>query len=178
MATFAEARRNVSYPIMVIGSLVSLGLIFYGGYYHWTSYVPVPQSSDFNTKAVYTVRCMFPPLLVLVFAISKVAMMRFLGNARNPLAGQDSLIQKDKNFLQNTLEQFTVFVFTTLALMTYLEGEELRLIPLYCINFVLARIFYRIGYPMYRTWGFFMTLLSSLFVIGLTTYFMVTRGFA
>ena len=177
MATFAEARRNVSYPVMVIGSLVSLGVIFYGGYYHWTSFVPVPQSSDFNTKSVYTVRWMFLPLLVLAFAIVKVAMMRFLGYARNPLAGQDGVIQKDKNFLQNTLEQFAVFVFTTLALMTYLEGEEVRFIPLYCINFVLARIFYRIGYPTYRTWGFFMTHASSMFVMGLTAYFMVTRGF-
>ena len=173
----AEGRPAI-FPVLVAAGLVTSGVIFYGGYYHWTSFVPVPQSSDFNARAVYTVRWMFLPLLVLAFAIAKVAMMRFLGYARNPLAGQDGVIQKDKNFLQNTLEQFAVFVFTTLALMTYLEGEEVRLIPLYCINFVLARVFYRIGYPMYRSWGFFMTLASSMFVIGLTTYFMVTRGFA
>ena len=173
----AEGRPAI-FPVLVAAGLVTSSVIFYGGYYHWTSFVPVPQSSDFNARAVYTVRWMFLPLLVLAFAIAKVAMMRFLGYARNPLAGQDGVIQKDKNFLQNTLEQFAVFVFTTLALMTYLEGEEVRLIPLYCINFVLARVFYRIGYPMYRSWGFSMTLASSMFVIGLTAYFMVTRGFA
>lgn len=158
-------------------AIATQALIYYGGYYQWPSAVPVPTSSDFDTKIVYTLRCMLPPLLVLVFGIGKVASMRVLGYARNPLGGQEALIQKDKNFLQNTLEQLAVFVLTTLALMSYLEGEELRLIPLHCFNFVLGRILFRIGYPDYRAWGFAMTHLSSVFVSGLTVYFMVTRGF-
>lgn len=121
---------------------------------------------------------MLPPLLVLAFAICQVANMRFWGYASNPLAGQEALVQKDKNFLQNTLEQLAVFVLTTLALMSYLEGEEMRLIPLYSFNFVTGRIIYRIGYPNHRAWGFTMTLFSSVFVSGLIVYFMITRGFA
>lgn len=163
--------------ILIAGSIATQVLIYYGGYYQWPSTVPVPTSSDFDTKIVYTLRCMLLPLLVLVFGIGKVASMRVFGYARNPLGGQEALIQKDKNFLQNTLEQLAVFVLTTLALMSYLEGEEMRLVPLHCFNFALGRILFRIGYPDYRSWGFAMTHFSSVFVSGLTVYFMVTRGF-
>ena len=163
--------------IAAIVSMTIQGLIFLVGYSMWPSLVPVPRARDFDTKAVYTLRCLLPPLLVLAFAIVKVAMMRFLGYAKNPL-GKDELILKDKNFLHNTLEQFTVFLLTTGALMTYLEGEELRLIPLYSFVFVLGRILFRLGYPRHRSVGFTMTIGPSVFLGGLTVYFMFTRGFA
>ena len=163
--------------MLAAGSLVFAIMIFCGGYFLWPSLIPVPRAGDFDTKAVYTLRCVFPPLLTLVFAIIKVAMMRFLGYAKNPF-GKDELIQKDKNFLQNTLEQLAMFLLTAGALMTYLEGEEMRLIPLYSFVFVLGRILYRLGYPNYRSMGFVMTLFPSIFLGGLTFYFMFTRGFA
>ena len=164
--------------LIIAGSTATQALIFYGGYYQWPSIIPVPNSNDFDTKMVYTLRCLLPPLLVLAFAIGKVAIMRFLGYARNPLSGQEALVQKDKNFLQNTLEQLAVFVLTTLALMSYVEGEEIRLIALYSFTFFVGRILYRIGYPNHRGFGFAMTMFPSIFLSGLTVYFMVTRGFA
>ena len=157
-------------------SLVIQLLIFCGGYYLWPSLVPVPKARDFDTKAVYTLRCLLPPLLALAFAIVKVAMMRFLGYAKNPM-GKDELIQKDKNFLQNTLEQLALFLLTVGAVMTYLEGEEMRLIPLHSFTFFIGRILYRLGYPDYRIVGFFMTVFPSGVLGGLTVYFMFTRGF-
>ena len=181
----AQATASLDHPPVPIrryisamfASAVTQMLIFYGGYFLWPSLVPVPKATDFDTPAVYTLRSLFPALLVLAFAIVKVAMMRFLGYAKNPL-GKDELIQKDKNFLQNTLEQLAVFLLTAGALMTYLEGEELRLIPLYSFAFVLGRILYRVGYPKHRTFGFTMTLFPSTFLGGLTIYFMFSRGFA
>ena len=181
MAAQAESAAKTKPPfpnVVIAGSVLTQALILYGGYYQWPSVIPVPKSNDFDTKMVYTVRCLLPPLLVLAFAIGKVAMMRFLGYAKNPLSGQEALIQKDKNFLQNTLEQLAVFVLTTLALMSYVEGEEIRLIALYSFTFFVGRILYRIGYPNHRTFGFTMTMFLSLFLCGLIVYFMVTRGFA
>ena len=173
-----KAQPNPSGPFVIAGSVLTQALIFYGGYYQWPSIIPVPKSNDFDTKMIYTMRCLLPPLLVLAFAIGKVAMMRFLGYARNPLSGQEALVQKDKNFLQNTLEQLAVFVLTTLALMSYVQGEEIRLIPVYSFTFFVGRILYRIGYPNHRGFGFGMTMLPSFFLCALTVYFMVTRGFA
>lgn len=164
--------------LLMGGYIVTQVLIYYGGYYQWPSITPVPNSNDFDAKIMYTLRCMLAPLLVLVFGIGKVSFMRVLGYARNPLGDQEARIQKDKNFLQNTLEQLAVFVLVTLALTSYLKGEEIRLIPLYSFNFTLGRILYRIGYPNYRSWGFAMTHFSNVFVSGLTVYFMTTRGFA
>ena len=165
--------------IRILGacSLAVQLLFFCGAYYLVPSLVPVPQARDFDTKAVYTLRCLLLPLLTLSFAIVKVAMMRFLGYAKNPL-GKDELIQKDKNFLQNTLEQLALFLLTVGALMTYLEGEEMRLIPLYSFVFFVGRILYRLGYPNYRVVGFFMSIFPSAFFGGLTAYFMFSRGFA
>ena len=163
--------------VLSAAAFVSFGAIFYGGYYPYASLIAVPESSDANIKVVYSIRWLFLPLIILALAIGRVASLRFLGYARNPLSDRDDVIQLDKNVLQNTLEQFTVHVFTALALMTYLEREELRLIPLHSLNFVIARIIYRLGYPSYRTWGFMMGTTSNFFIIGLTAYFMFTRGF-
>ena len=162
----------------ILGGTSTLMLLFYLGYYQWRSVIPVPTSGDFDAKAVYTLRSMLPPLITLAFAIGKVAMMRFLGYAKNPLGNQEVQVQKDKNFLQNTLEQLAVFVLISLVLMTYLEGEELRLIPLYSLIFFVGRILFRIGYPNHRGFGFVMNFFSSTFMGALTLYLMVSRGFA
>lgn len=158
-------------------SLVLQLLIFNGGYFLWPSIIPVPKANNFESKAVFTLRCLLPPVLVLSYAVAKVAMMRFLGYAKNPL-GEDELIQNDKNFLQNTMEQLFIFLLTAAALMTYLDGEEMRLIPLYSFVFVLGRILYRIGYPTHRAFGFAMAAIPSFVLGNLTLYFMFARGFA
>ena len=174
---FKSEAKKPSLMVMA-GSILTQMLVFYGGLYQWPSLVPVPKSNVFDAKAAYTLRCMLPPLLVLTFAIVKVAIMRFLGYAKNPLGGQEELLQKDKNFLQNTLEQLALYVLTTAVLMSYLECEEMRVIPLYSFLFFVGRILYRIGYPNHRTFGFAMTIFPSTYLGGLALYFMATRGFA
>ena len=153
--------------------------ILYGGYYHCPS-LPVPASDDFSSKLVYTFRCAFAPLVVLVVAVVMVGNMRRTTAAGNPLAGKDHLLQLQKNFLTNTLEQFVVFLVSTLVLITYLQGEEMRLVPLYAMTFFVGRVLFRIGYGIayyYRTWGIMVNFFSSWFMIVQITYFIFTRGF-
>ena len=143
--------------------------------------LPVPASMDFTSKLIYTVRCIFPPLMVLQVAILLVINGRRSLGVANPLAGQDHLIQLQKNFLSNTLEQFIVFMVSTLVLITFLNtSEEMRLVPLYTTTFIVGRILFRIGYGIswkYRGCGMAMNFFSTWFITGLIIYFMFTRGF-
>ena len=154
--------------------------IFYGGYYYCPS-LPVSASNDFTSKLIYTLRCVFPPLVVLEAAILLVGNGRRTSKAVNPLAGVDHLIQLQKNFLANTLEQFLVFMVCTLVLITFLDTpEEMRLVPLYTTAFVIGRILFRVGYgisPKYRSCGMVTNFTSTGFIIGLIVYFMFSRGF-
>ena len=166
--------------ITLVLALATVVTIFYGGYYFCPS-LPVPASMDFTSKLIYTVRCIFPPLMVLQVAIMLVGKGRGTSKAINPLAGQDNLIQLQKNFLSNTLEQFVVFMVCTLVLITFLNTpEEMRLVPLYTTAFVIGRILFRIGYGIswkYRGVGMHINFQSTWFITGLIIYFMFTRGF-
>ena len=164
----------------LLAAVVTMLFIFYGGYYFCPS-LPVPASMDFTSKLIYTVRCIFPPLLVLQVAILLVINGRRSLGVANPLAGQEHLIQLQKNFLSNTLEQFLVFMVCTLVLITFLNTpEEMRLVPLYTTTFIVGRILFRIGYGIswiYRACGIQINFFSMWFITGLIVYFMFTRGF-
>ena len=166
----------IIFPMVALTTVVT---IFYGGYY--CPSLPVPASMDFISKLIYTVRCIFPPLMVLQIAIMLVGSGRRTSKAVNPLAGQDHLIQLQKNFLSNTLEQFLVFMVCTLVLITFLNTpEEMRLVPLYTTTFIVGRILFRIGYGIswkYRGCGMAINFFSTWFITGLIIYFMFTRGF-
>ena len=133
--------------IIILVALATVVTIFYRGYYFCPS-LPVPASMDFISKLIYTVCCIFPPLMILQVAIMLVGSGRRTSKAVNPLAGQDHLIQLQKNFLSNTLEQFVVFMVSTLVLITFLNTPEetVRLVPFYTTTFIVSRILFRIGY--------------------------------
>ena len=182
MAQKGKSEKSASglglYIVLTSLALVTTVSIFYGGYYLFPC-LPVPASDDFSSKLVYTFRCAFAPLLVLMTAILMVGNKRRTSGAY-PLTGKEHLLQLEKNFLANTLEQFVVFLVSTLVLITYLQGEEMRLVPLSAIAFFVGRVLFRVGYGIayyYRGWGMSINFISQGFIIGLTGYLMFTRGF-
>jgi len=178
-----EKEKPLSLSLLLFQTLLALATvatIFYGGYYYCPS-LPVPASNDLISKLIYTIRCAFPPLVVLDVAIALVGNGRRTSKAANPLAGVDHLIQLQKNVLANTLEQFIVFMFCSLVLITFLKTpEEMRLVPLYSTAFVIGRILFRLGYGIswkYRGCGMQINFMSTGFITGLIFYFMFSRGF-
>ena len=108
-----------------------------------------------------------------------VGLKRATTPAVNPLAGKENYVMLDKNVLTNTVEQFLVYLVSTAVLVTFLSGEEMKLVPLYTTAFITGRILFRIGYglnPLFRTWGMWTNFSSMIFIVGLTIYFMYTRG--
>ena len=89
-------------------------------------------------------------------------------------------LQTEKNILTNTVEQLLGFLLTVLALITYLEPLEMRIIPLYSLVFIIGRILFTIGYtisPKCRSLGMLINIHAAFFFIGYTIYLMYLRGF-
>ena len=164
--------------LFVVGVMLA---IFYGGYYY-CDYIPVPASLDLATRMAFTVRCVFPAVVVLAFFIASVGSKRVSTGALNPLASKEHLVQMEKNVLINTVEQFLVFAVCSLTLATYLETPtEMKLIPLYTTAFIAGRVLFRIGYgirPEYRAFGMHLNFASSGFVLAKVIYLQLTRGVA
>lgn len=58
--------------------------------------------------------------------------------------------------VENTLQQYLLYLVGTLALSVNLTADEMRVIPATAIVFVVARIAFWIGYrihPLYRAFG-------------------------
>ena len=151
------------------------------GYYHCPS-IPVPQSLDFTKKVVYTFRCLFPVLLLLPLSVIGVIYHRIVFAVPDPLSGCEHIIQLSKNNLSNTIEQYSILFLSSMILITFLASpEEMRLIPLYSLTFVIGRALFRIGYgasnSVFRLWGAHINMQASFFIITLIIYFMATRGF-
>ena len=155
-------------------------LLFIVGY--WFIEFPVPQSLAISDTIFYTLRWSLPMVPVVMWAIHNVGMSRLKCAAVKPLSGNDHLIQLQKNFLSNSLEQFLVALVCMVILSSYLESvDHFKVIPLFSVNFVLARIIFCIGYAInedYRGVGMVMTYLPTISVAAVDVYFVLTKGFA
>ena len=172
-----HASRLIRVVQVFIGSAVMV-TIFYGGYYH-CSCIPYPTSDELAPRMAYACRCNLLPAATLVWAILAVMLGRMRKRALNPLAGKEHILQLEKAVLANTLEQFVVYLVTSLALTSLLHGPETRLIALYAVAFTVGRVLFNVGYRInWKTRGVGMTtnLWSSLFIIGYIGYVMSTRG--
>ena len=163
-------------------TLIVMGTILYGGYYHCHS-IPVPTSNDFCEKLQYTVRyCAFPQGLILNIAILGVVGKRIITApaAVNPLSGNEHLVQIEKNVLMNTVEQLLAFLLLVLTLTIYLEPSEMRIIPLFSLTSFIGRVLFIIGYnigPRYRGAGMYINGCSCLVFLGYSIYLIYLRGF-
>ena len=179
----AKQARRKALPLYLLQTLIALTVtvtILYGGYYYCHS-IPVPRSNDFVEKLLYAARCCtFPQAVFLLVAILRVGAKRGSTSALNPLAGKEYLLQAEKNVLANTVEQLIVFLLLVVALTTYLEPAEMRIIPLYSLAFIVGRILFMIGYsinPKHRSIGMGINFYLSFFFIGYIIYLMYLRGF-
>ena len=163
---------------------ISLALVASALYcsYQYGDIIPVPEE-PLSTASVlaYTLRCLFPLVLVLLFFISRVGNMRFVSKAANPLSGNDHLVQLQKNIATNTLEQLVMFAFGLFSLSTLLATQqELRFIPVLCLLFIIARVLFAIGYsiqPRYRSFGMSMNFFLLFFIVGANVKLLYGRGF-
>jgi MAPEG family len=126
--------------------------------------------------AVWSTRCrqalsQFLPLLIGIILVGND---RFLSEAIDPtLQKEDQATQINGRVVENTLQQFVMFLVGTLALSVNLTAEQMRAIPAVVIVFIVARILFWVGYrihPLYRAFGMAATGYLNVGILALTLW--------
>jgi len=112
------------------------------------------------------------PLLAMIVAVGNA---RALGPAIDPTLGnEDAAMKVNIRVLDNTLQQFVLFVAGSMGLAASLDPAQVRVVGAAAIVFVLARIAFWIGYrinPLYRAPGFAGTAYLNMGLIAAAIWF-------
>ena len=116
-----------------------------------------PSLVDGNSRLAYALQANAFAVLPLLIGIMIVGNNRFFSEAIDPtLHKEDLRTQINGRVVENTLQQYVLFLIGTLALSVNLTAEQMRAIPAAALVFVVARIAFWIGYrihPLYRAFG-------------------------
>ena len=116
-----------------------------------------PSLSDIPMRLGYAIQANAFALVPLLLGILAVANARFLGDAIDPtLQKENRAMQINGRVVDNTLQQFVLFLVASTALSVNATSSQMRLIPAATIVFVFARMAFWIGYrihPLYRAFG-------------------------
>lgn len=132
-----------------------------------TKVIPAPAILDSPADRIaYALRWAVVAVLPLVFMIGAVGNARAMSEAINPTLGKESpAMMIDGRVLDNTLQQFALFLVGMLALSVSLPLGRLSIIGAVAITFVVMRLAFWIGYrikPVQRAFGFASTFYMNL----------------
>lgn len=161
----------------VAGTMIPVSLGVYYAYNHlkWD----MPELSTASERLIYTLQWHGLSSAVLYNMIENVANERSK-NAWNPLdannQGNTVILNK---VLTNTTEQFVAFVPSTLILATYLEPHQMKIIPIFVVQWALARMAFQYGYlkhPLYRGPGMSASIMPTMFSLAAIAYLQYKKG--
>ena len=122
-----------------------------------TGYVtlPVPEGMDTGgARVLLALRWLPVAILPYVATCLYVMGARFYGGAHDPLEGSESeRLRIHCRAMQNTLEQLVWFGVCLLAVAAQLDPPRMKLVPLACVLFAVARFVYWRGYLRRGTLG-------------------------
>ena len=118
---------------------------------------PTLGLTDTASRLAYSLEANAFTVLPLLIGIIAVGNGRFLSEAIDPTLRKESrAMEINGRVVENTLQQYLLYLVGTLALSVNLTADEMRVIPATAIVFVVARIAFWIGYrihPLYRAFG-------------------------
>lgn len=134
--------------------------------------IKLESLKGFSSRAEFALR--YQSLLFgwLIFNIHAVMYTRLTTKALNPLVeSTEKHAQKQKNILTNSFEQILISSLLQLIFVSF-AGHiyTLKLIPAINIIQFIGRIAFFVGYPLYRTFGFSLTLLPNTLLVGYNLY--------
>ena len=113
--------------------------------------------NDAGSRLAYALQANALAVVPLLLGIIVVGNDRFMSEAIDPTLGKENIAtQINGRVVENTLQQFVLFLTATTALSVNLSSAQMRLIPAAAIVFVIARAAFWIGYrihPLYRAFG-------------------------
>jgi len=137
-----------------------------------------PGLADISRRLVVALEANAFASLPLLIAVVTVGNNRFLSEAIDPTLHKESLAtQINGRVVENTLQQFVLFLVATTALSVNLTADTMRIIPAAAIVFVLARAAFWIGYrihPLYRAFGMAATGYLNVGLLGFALWKALT----
>jgi hypothetical protein len=125
-----------------------------GIYQLWPS---SPSLLDTSSRVAYAIQANAFAVIPLLAGVLAVGNNRFFSEAIDPtLKKEDAATQINGRVVENTLQQFVLFLVATTALSVNLTAAQMRIIPAAAIVFVAARAAFWVGYrihPLYRAFG-------------------------
>jgi hypothetical protein len=138
-----------------------------GVYQLWPSSLSLVDNSS---RLAYALQANAFAVIPLLAGIIAVGNNRFLSEAIDPtLQKEDAATQINSRVLDNTLQQFILFLVATTALSINLTAAQMRIIPAATIVFVAARLAFWVGYrihPLYRAFGMAATAYLNIGLLG------------
>jgi len=138
---------------------------------------PLEGVETLEQRLALTLRWLFVAMLPYAAVCLTILVRRFFEGVHNPLTGGESeALRIHGRVLANTLEQLVWLALCLLALATLLEPAQMRLVPIACGFFVVARFVYWWGYlragTLGRAPGVQLTFLLNVGLLGLAAYLL------
>ncbi len=137
-----------------LGLLVGLTIPLAGYFIFQGAVAPLDDMAD---RLAFGLRWMVFPALAVVVGFQAAGLARFTSPQANGAAPPEgSTLNMHRRYLQNTLEQFSYFFVTQMALVTLLPATALHLTPIFALQFLLGRLLFWRGYlktPAWRSFG-------------------------
>lgn len=170
--------------LKMAASLATSGLLFpflmWGGYVFLPFDAPVMDGAPL--RLVYTLRCsVFATLpIALGFLVLGVSRLRS-GEVRSPCDADgchagSSDVTIHRTFVTDSAHLFLLYFLQLAVMATYLSQEQLKVVPLLTILFCLGRLVYWVAAAFQssvRAFGFGLSFLPSLAMMGANLYFLV-----
>ena len=158
---------------LFVGGVIEAAILWLG--YTYRSAIPAPKNAeDAGERLAYAIQCLFPMVAVMVILVTIISVLRSHPEVNNPLAGKEHKIQVYKNMLTNTAEQLLISAVLMLVYASLTTcGEMLKILPLYSISFVVARVLFTVGYrvsPKYRSFGMSINFFISVALLMYIAY--------
>jgi uncharacterized membrane protein YecN with MAPEG domain len=133
-----------------------------------------PALADVASRLAYAMQAGAFASLPLLIGIAVVSTNRFFSEAIDPTVQKESLAtQINGRVVDNTLQQFVLFLVATAALSVNLAAGQMRIIPAATIVFVVARTAFWIGYrinPLYRAFGLAATFYLNICILAVAIW--------
>jgi len=166
--------QNILWPLGKISAIITTAIMTLAFFDQcpWVAVVDGNgKSLALENRLLFTLQLSLIDLLPLFIAIFGVIDRRISTIAMNPMDPRGhTLVEQPQHILQNTLEQLIIKLILSLALFTVIQSNELMVLPVFTILFVLSRFTFALGYPNYRSFGITMDIISTVFVTILVEY--------
>jgi len=136
--------------------------------------ISLPSFADAGERLAFAVKWTAVAAAPLFFAIIAIGNARAFSDAIDPTAGKESpAMIIDGRVVDNTLQQYVLFVAASLAVAAVSRGDQLGIVSGAAIIFVVSRFAFWIGYrihPLYRAFGFASTIYLNLILFGVALW--------